>query len=616
MPSALDQVKGWTLPEWRSAYGHTDFGLARLRALREDLEREQSGSPAWICIATREQLDDQLVVLERKAAASGRESLPLFGVPFAVKDNIDVAGWETTVACPAFRYAAREDAAVVARLKEAGAIVLGKTNLDQFATGLVGVRSPYGIVPSTFDDRFIGGGSSSGSAFVVARGAVPFSLGTDTAGSGRVPASFNNLVGLKPTRGRFSTRGVVPACRTLDCVSIFALTVDDAARVASVAEGYDELDPYSRHVPEITPRFQTSLRFAVPDQLEFFGDELARTLFEATLARLTALGVELAPLDFSPFRQLAALLYQGPWVAERTLVVSELLERDPAALHPVVRGIIQGGASYSALQAFEAEYARARLARIIQRSLVGFDALVVPTTPTTYRIEEVEADPIATNSRLGTYTNFTNLADLSALALPAGFRSDGLPSGVTLLAPAFHDEALAEFGARFQEHLALPLGATERPFPAHSSDLPKPQRSERDDTSVRVAVVGAHLTGLPLNHELTERGATLAERTHSASNYRLFALPNTKPAKPGLVRSSSGSTIELEVWDMPLSRFGDFVRGIPAPLGIGTVELADGRSVKGFICEPSALEGALDITHFGGFRAYLASLVPSPSQDP
>ncbi|WJN58608.1 allophanate hydrolase [Pseudomonas sp. SO81] len=590
---------GWTLSEWQQAYRSENLQPSVLAELLAELSADD---PAWIALATQAQLQAQLDALaERLAAVEGDlGKLPLYGVPFAIKDNIDAAGWPTTAACPEFAYTAEADATVVAKLRAAGAIVIGKTNLDQFATGLVGTRSPYGAVPNSFDADYVSGGSSSGSASVVARGLVPFALGTDTAGSGRVPAGFNNIVGLKPTKGWLSTSGLVPACRTLDCISVFALTVADAQAVANIAGGYDASDAYSRKNPNSAKvGMPARPRLAVPAAPEFFGDAQNQAVFEQALGKLRELGAEVEAIDFTPFRELAEQLYYGSWVAERTVALEAV---EPAHINPVVRGIVAGGEKYSACDAYKAEYIRAELARRINDALARFDALVVPTSPTIRTLAEMAVEPVLFNSQFGTYTNFTNLADLAALAVPAGFRADGLPAGITLLAPAWHDQALAAFGRRWQEFLALPLGATQRALPAQPSIGQAPG-------SVRVAVVGAHLTGMPLNFQLLTRDAVLVEQTTSAASYRLYALPGTVPPKPGLARvSEDGAEIIVELWDVPQARFGEFVAEIPPPLGIGNLQLADGRWVKGFICEPYALEGARDITSFGGWRAFIASL--------
>lgn len=591
---------GYTLTQWREYYAaHPE----RISDIFDAFTREQNNDDcAWICRADNAALNAQITALQT-ALREGEKTLadfPLYGVPFAVKDNIDVAGMPTTAACPAFRYLPDQDATVVARLKAAGAIVVGKTNLDQFATGLVGTRSPYGAVPNTFNSDYVSGGSSSGSASVVARGLVAFALGTDTAGSGRVPAGFNNIIGLKPTKGWLSTQGVVPACRLNDCVSIFALTVADAWSVATLAGGYDAADPYSRQHPRTAPaRFADAPRIAVPDRLEFFGDAQSEAAFSRSLAQLEAMGATLERIDFSAFSELAAQLYSGAWVAERTVAVGEMLARDPDEMDPTVRGIVAGGLSYSACDAWQAEYTRAGLARSIQQQLARYDALVVPTSPTIRTRHEMAQEPVRYNSQFGTYTNFTNLADLSALALPAGFRADGLPFGITLIAPAWHDLALSAFGVRWQQAQSLPLGATEKPLAPQTPP-------EIGKEHVRVAVVGAHLRGQPLNHQLRTRDARFVCETTTGDGYRLYALANTTPPKPGLVRSDEGQPIALELWDIPLARFGEFVAEIPAPLGIGTLELADGSSVKGFICEPQALNHATDITSWGGWKAWLA----------
>jgi allophanate hydrolase len=596
---------GWTIADWRQAYAAGASPAELLAGSVEPDAQDAGADNAWISRLDRARLDVQLQYLAGRVREVGGDlrRLPLYGVPFAVKDNIDAAGWPTTAGSPVFAYHPDRDATVVARLRHAGAILVGKTNLDQFATGLVGTRSPYGPVANSFDPAYISGGSSSGSASVVARGLAAFALGTDTAGSGRVPAGFNNVVGLKPTRGWLSTAGVVPACRTLDCVSVFALTVDDASLVAEVAGGYDDKDPYSRERPCMPARsWPAAPRLAVPAQAEFFGDEQARRVFDASLAELARMGATIEPIDFEPFEALARLLYEGPWVAERMAAVEDLWRQDPDAIHPVVRGIVEQAARYSAIDAFKAEYRRAELARIIQDALKDFDALVAPTSPSIYTIEQLLADPVVLNSRLGYYTNFANLADLSALALPAGMRQDGLPAGITLIGLAWQDGALAAFGRAWQQRRGLPLGATGAPLPA-GAQAP----SVEPPGTIRVAVVGAHLTGMPLNHQLTSRGAVFAEQTVTMPAYRLYALADTTPPKPGLARAADGRSIVVELWDVPAAAFGAFVAEIPAPLGIGTLELADGRLVKGFICEPHALQDATDITEFGGWRAYIAS---------
>ncbi len=588
---------GWTIPEWRDAYRRGDLQARdALLNLRAQLKADDA---AWIYIVSSAEIEAQLTAL---ASLGDATTLPLYGIPFAVKDNIDVAGMPTTAACPAFTYIAESDATSVARLKRAGAIVLGKTNLDQFATGLVGTRSPYGAVPNSFNADYVSGGSSSGSATTGARGLVPFSLGTDTAGSGRVPAGFNNIVGLKPTKGRFSTTGVVPACRSLDCVSVFALTVEDAETVSSVMEGFDPTDGYSRTAPAAATYFPNKPRFGIPASPNWFGDVQAEAAWLETLENISAFGAELVTIDFTPMFTLAQLLYGGPWVAERHAAIAEFMQEHAADMNDVVRGIVENAVNFSATDAYQAEYRRADLAREIQLLMKDVDALLVPTSPRHPTIAEVNADPVVVNSQLGTYTNFVNLADCSALALPATMRADGLPFGITLIAPAWQDAALAAFGKKWHSSVNLLLGATGKPTPALALKNTPPQGY------VRLAVVGAHLTGMPLNVQLQERNAIFVESTYTANNYRLFALPNTTPPKPGLIRSTEGAEIIVELWDVPLHHFGSFVALIPAPLGIGTLSLHDGREVKGFICEGAAVNGATDITHLGGWRAYIKSL--------
>jgi allophanate hydrolase len=583
-----------------------EYWLARPAATR--------AHPVWISTAPAATLRERAVVLDRMLAADPARALalPVFGALCAVKDNIDVAGLPTTAACPAFAYQPAQPAAVVAALEAAGAIVVGKTNLDQFATGLVGTRSPYGAVPNAFDPQLISGGSSSGSAVAVALGLVHFALGTDTAGSGRVPAGLNNIVGWKPTRGILSTRGVVPACRSLDCVSIFALTVADAARVFAAARGAD--DSPGRALPLDRPFLRDRFVFATPqrEQLEFYGDAVSAAAFTTALQRVSALGGAAREIDFAPWRAVASMLYDGPHVAERHAGIRRFFDTEPDSLDPTVRGIIAGARRYSATDVFVADGRLDEMKATLARMWNTIDVLVVPTAPTTYTIAEVQAEPVELNRRLGTYTNFVNLLDLAALAVPASMRPDGRPFGITLIGPAGSDLMLAEFGARFHADSALPLGALGAAQPAG-------ERFVASADVAQIAVVGAHLTGLPLNGELTQRRARLVRRTRTAPAYRLYALPNTTPPKPGLVRTTDedGRAIDVEVWELPLAAFGSFVAGIPAPLGIGTLALDDGTSVQGFLCESAATAGAEDISHFGGWRNFLNARAPAaPSPHP
>ena len=591
------------LPTLRAAYAG---GSLTPTALIEEICRriDTYADPAvWIHRLSR----DELLAHARRIEARGPVEQPLYGVPFAIKDNIDLAGVPTTAACPEFAYTPAASATVVQRLLNAGAIPLGKTNLDQFATGLVGVRSPYGVPRNPFHPEMIPGGSSSGSACAVAAGLVSFSLGTDTAGSGRVPASFQNLVGVKPTRGWFSTSGVVPACRSLDCVSIFGLTVDDASTLAQIAAGYDAADAFSRSPPaQSFPPFPERFRFGVPaaNQLEWFGDAQNPVRFTEAIRTLQTLGGTPVEIDFAPFAAAARLLYEGPWVAERWAAVRAFHAQHAEAFFPVTRRIIEGGAKPLAVEAFEALYKLAELRRAAEAAWTQIDLLLLPTAATIYTRAQLEADPIMLNSRLGTYTNFANLLDTAALAVPAGFRPDGLPFGVTFFGPAWSDVALATIGAAFQRVTATSLGATGAPLPP--SMTPASATARLAARELHLAVVGAHLSGQPLNRELTERGGRLVRSTRTVDCYRLYALAGTVPPKPGLVRVApgEGATIEIEVWALAPAAWADFVAAIPPPLGIGTLILEDGSTTKGFLCEPAALAGGEDITAFGGWRHF------------
>ena len=556
---------------------------------------------AWIA-----RIDPPLA--DAAAAADG----PLAGLRFAVKDNIDVAGWPTTAACPEFAYDAATHATVVARLLAAGAVLVGKTNLDQFACGLNGTRSPYGAVPNAFDARYVSGGSSAGSAWVVATGEVDFALGTDTAGSGRVPAGLNNIVGLKPSRGLISARGVVPAAQSVDCVSIFARTVELAARVLAVALGPDMLDPYSRDLPLATAPLPMRPRVGVPATLEFFGDADSAAAFEQSLAQLEALGATRVAIDYAPLAEIAALLYDSALVAERYAAVRGFFDAHEAAVIEPVRGILAQGRRYGAADLVDAQIRLRALAQRVAPMWRDIDVLVVPTAPTHVTIEAMRADPVAQNRNLGAYTNFVNLLDYAALSVPTCLRADGLPFGVTLIGPCGSDWQLAGLGQRLHHASGLTLGATGAAMPAAAA-LPVPAFG--DVPTMRVAVVGAHLSGMPLNGQLTERGAVRLRETRSAPHYRLYALPGTVPPKPGMVRvpAGEGAALVVEVWEMPMAAYGSFVALIPAPLGIGTLTLEDGSSVQGFVCESLALEGAEDITHHGGWRRYIESRRATPA---
>ncbi len=572
------------------------------QALFAQLERRLAANAdgnVWITRLTPAQIEPYLEAL----AGHSPQDRPLYGIPFAIKDNIDLAGVPTTAACPAYAYTPPRSAFVVERLIEAGAVPVGKTNLDQFATGLVGTRSPYGACENSFDRRYIAGGSSSGSAVAVARGLVSFALGTDTAGSGRVPAAFNNIVGLKPTRGLLSTRGLVPACRSLDCVSVFSLCSDDAHRVLQVAAQFDGEDPYARALPvDRTDTLVEGRRVGVPrdDQLKFFANDDTAALFAQARQRLAALGAEVVSVDFEPFLAAARLLYEGPWVSERYAAIESFIEQQPQALLPVTHEIIAAGRRPSAVDAFKAQYRLMAYKRRCDRLWQEIDMLLTPTAGSIYRIDAVNADPVRLNTELGYYTNFMNLLDCSAVAVPAGFQRDGLPFGVTLFAPAGADHALLAVGDRLHRSADIGCGAVATALPP-----PLGRSTPTSSAAMPLAVCGAHLSGLPLNSQLTQRGARLLRRTRTSADYRLYALPGGPPARPALVRTPHSTAIEVEVWALPRAAVADFLHQVPAPLGLGKVQLADGSWVTGFICEPCGLDGAVDISAFGGWRAYI-----------
>jgi allophanate hydrolase len=558
--------------------------LARLAAY--DAHQPQ----IWISRAAPDGLRAAARAIDARVAAG--ERLPLAGVPYAAKDNIDVAGMETTAACPAFAYLPTRSATVIERLEAAGAICVGKTNLDQFATGLVGTRSPYGIPRNAYNRDYVSGGSSSGSAVATAAGLVAFALGTDTAGSGRVPAAFNHLIGMKPTKGRWSTRGLVPACRSLDCITVFADRLEDAALVDAALAGFDAEDAFSRPPADVP---LGGKRIGVPcvDQRQFFGDTQAEYLYGRAIEAL-ARDHALVEIDIAPLLEAAQLLYGGPWVAERTAAVAALLDSHPLAIDPVVREVIAPGGTMLATELWNGIYRLAELARVAEAMWADVDALAFPTTGTTYRVAELLEAPVALNSNLGRYTNFVNLLDMAAIAVPAGAKSNSTGFGVTLIGPAHSDKALIALAQSYLAIAALP--------PPPPLDL-----GDHMDT-IKLAVVGAHLEGMPLHWQLTSRGATFVGAFTTAPNYRLYAMADSVPPKPALVHSEEGAGIALEVYELDLASFGSFVAEVPPPLAIGTVTLADGSSVKGFVAEPRALNGAADITHLGGWRAYIAGL--------
>jgi allophanate hydrolase len=544
-------------------------------------------------------------------AIAGASRGPLAGLSFAVKDNIDVQGLATTAACPAFAYQPAAHAAVVQQLLDAGASLSGKTNLDQFACGLNGSRSPYGAVPNAFDPAYVSGGSSSGSAYVVATGQVDFALGTDTAGSGRVPAGLNNIVGLKPSKGLISARGVVPAAQSVDCVSILARTVGMAVRVLRSAMAYDPQDPYSRQLNFATTPLPAACRFGVPSELAFFGDAVAEAAFGEAVRQFVALGGRPVAIDYTPLAQAAGLLYDSALVAERYAAIRPFFDAHEEDVLEPVRSIIASGRRFSAADLYDTQTRLRALGQRAAAMWADIDVLLVPTAPTHYTIADMLAEPVALNRNLGAYTNFVNLLDYAALSVPSAIRPDGLPFGITLIGPCGSDFQLAELGQRYHHATGLRQGALDVPLPAMES-LPELTPAP---ALMQIAVVGAHLSGMPLNAQLTERGAHLVQATTTSAHYRLYALPGTSPPKPGLRRSTGdGAAIALEVWAMPQAQVGGFLALIPPPLGLGSVELADGSWVTGFICEGYGLASALDVTAHGGWRAYIGSLASRSSQ--
>ena len=533
---------------------------------------------------------------------------PLWGIPFAIKDNIDAAGRPTTAGCPAWEFIAEADAFVVAKLRAAGAILIGKTNLDQFATGLVGLRTPYGAPLNSVDPAIVPGGSSGGSGVAVGHGIVTFSLGTDTAGSGRVPAALNNIVGLKPTLGALSATGLVAACRTLDTISIFALTVDDAYAAFTAAAGYDVRDAYSKPIatlPLSAPPPAPIIGIPDASSIEFFGDDVQAASFAGAVAVLKAGGAKIVPIDFAPFYAVAAMLYDGAWVAERHSVIEGLLARDPDAVHPITAKIIRHAETLSATDAFRGFYRLEDLKRAAAPALAGLDLLCVPTIPTFYSVAQLAAEPIAFNNNLGTYTNFVNLMDMCGIAVPTAPRTDGRPGSVTLLAAAGRDALTASVARTLEVGVARNLGATPWPAPT-----PAPLPIGPEDGMIDIAVCGAHMSGLPLNHQLTSRGGRFMRAARSAPIYRFHALAGGPPERPGMVRvASGGGAVALEIWRVPSAQIGSFLAGIPSPLGLGRVALEDGGSVIGFVCEAAGIEGARDITALGDWRAHVAAPV-------
>ncbi len=544
----------------------------------------------WIHTLNDDELQSYLSKLENK----GPDDLPLYGIPFAIKDNIDLAGIPTTAACKEYSYIPQQSAFVVQLLIDAGAIPIGKTNLDQFATGLVGTRSPYGAVKNAYNPDIISGGSSSGSAVALALGQVSFSLGTDTAGSGRVPAALNNLVGLKPSKGRISSSGVVPACRSLDCVSIFANSVQDAEHVFNLVDKYDPNDSYAKKDRACIKTFNGKIGVPLEPQLAFYGNEGYKTCFDTFIKKLVELSYEITRIDFSSFTEAAALLYEGPWVAERYTAIESFIASNPDALHPVTKDIILPAKQKLTVDAFTNIYRLQELKREADKIIDDVDFIVTPTIGSYYTIDEVMQDPISLNSNLGYYTNFMNLLDYAAIAIPAGVDESQFPFGVTLFSERDCDPTLLSIATTIMNDLPI--------------DLDKLNQQQMID----IAVCGAHLSGMPLNHQLTDRGAILLKQTKTAPDYRLYALAGGPPFRPGLIFDEQhGCKIEVEVWRMPVTELGSFIKGIPHPLGIGKIFLEDNTQVSSFICEAYAVNDAEDISHFGGWRRFIENQQPS-----
>ena len=562
---------------------------------------EEAAPAIWIHRILKKSL------LKRAAELEGQDAneLPLYGIPFAVKDNMDVAGCPTSAGCPDFTYEATINAHVVELLLSAGAILIGKTNMDQFATGLVGTRSPYGVPGNSFNPDFIPGGSSSGSAVAVAKGLISFSLGTDTAGSGRVRASFNNLLGYKPTRGIISNRGIIPACRSLDCVSVFGLQASDVSEVLLVLEEWDPQDPFARQTKILTSSsFPKRPRVALleDEQLDFFGDSIARKAYDKSISILAKSRINLDAVDLSPFLKAAELLYAGPWVAERHIATSPLITESPESFLPETRKIISGGNDPSARDAFLAYYKLAELRREADKIWQSFDLMALPTTGSIYTKEAISKDPIELNTKLGRYTNFMNLLDLCGCAVPTAFREDGLPAGLTLFAPAFHDREVLWWAGEIHRNAETGAGLEIEFEP--QSFLHTEQRETMD-----LFVCGSHMSGLPLNSQLTQLGAKFLCNVETSPCYRMFILPKTEalPIRPGLVRSLK-ETVSLpgELWRIPIKNFGAFVLKIQFPLGISQIKLNNGKTEYGFCCDRSGVENCPEITHLGGWRSYLA----------
>ena len=598
------KLSNLTIRQLHQHYRDHDFSPEELIQYLQKRANELLHYNTWVYLMSIEEIKPYLENLKNHSP----DDMPLYGIPFAIKDNIDLAGIPTTAGCEAFTYTPDRSAFVVQKLIDAGAIPLGKTNLDQFATGLVGTRSPYGATKNAFNPEYISGGSSSGSAVAVAQGLVSFSLGTDTAGSGRVPAAFNNIFGLKPSRGLLSNSGVVPACKTLDCVAVFATTASDLDVLIDISAQFDANDAYACQNPVTNTKkvpANTSFSFAVPrsSQLEYFGHDEYPQLFEQSISQLEKLGGHKHEIDFSAFIDAAKLLYEGPWVTERYLACQPLIDEQPEAFLDVTRSIIAPGKDNSAVDAFSSQYRLQAYKQQTDALLSSFDFLLTPTTGTHYTIDAVNNNPVQLNSNLGYYTNYMNLLDYASIAVPAGFTEGNLPFGVTLVSRKFTDRQLLAYAKLLHQSQDLKLGATNWPLPNAEDTV------SANQNTIKLVVCGAHLSGLPLNHQLLDRHATLIKQCKSSPDYKLVALPGGPPERPGMIRvDQGGSSIEVELWQMPVEQLGSFLNGIPHPLGLGKVELDDGCWETGFICESYIDKKATDISQFGGWRAYLKSL--------
>lgn len=593
----------FTIDEIHKAY-HQNVGVDAV--VTESLDRllKIDDEGIYLHISSEAQLAEAITAL----GPFDLEKKPLWGIPFAVKDNIDVVDMPTTAACEEFRYIAQQDAYVVSLLKQAGAIVIGKTNLDQFATGLVGLRTPYPAPKNAIDEKLVPGGSSSGSAVAVAHGQVCFSLGTDTAGSGRIPAALNNIIGLKPTLGSISSRGVVPACRSLDTVSIFALTVEDATQVYACCRKHDQKDPFSKlYSGYVKHNMPVTFTMAVPDSNSLIIDEPAQEKsYQQALNYWKKKGAVILEIDFQPFYEVAKLLYEGPWVAERLAALETFIGEHSNALYPVTRNIIESARNFSASDAFNGSYRLRELRQKTAAILKNIDVMCVPSMPGLVYKHDIEADPIGPNSRLGTYTNFVNLLDLCAIAVPGKVRDDGFPSNITLIAQNNCDALIHTLAANYHTHQASTLGATTHTIcqPSRGITATADLVALTNRNEIAIAVVGAHMNGLPLNHQLTDRDGRFLMSTQTASEYCLYKLGDERPLRPGLIKDKRGQAIELEIWALPKTQFADFIAQIPPPLCIGSIVLTDQQQVKGFLCEPHGLKNSRNITEFGGWRAF------------